>query len=162
MLLLSLQIAEIAPQRITHPLGTCLYSVFFLVPAVHITPSSLHLLHGFSPSHFVFFMRLKCLISLVVNGGLGVELPSLASLPYSLVTSFCRSRVRRSARSTRPLQHTIRVFRIRSFRIIRSAFSARRYRICFCRSSRRRRCCGSRTGQRWARLSWRLVVGHRC
>jgi hypothetical protein len=36
---------------VTYPLGNCLNSVFFLVPAVHTRPSSLHLLHGNSPSH---------------------------------------------------------------------------------------------------------------
>jgi hypothetical protein len=35
----------------TYPRGNCLNSVFFLLPAVHTNPSSLHLLHGDSPSH---------------------------------------------------------------------------------------------------------------
>lgn len=35
-----------------YPRGSCLYSVFFLVPAVQTNPSSLHRLHGNSPSHY--------------------------------------------------------------------------------------------------------------
>lgn len=38
--------------RWPYPRGNCLNSVFFLVPAVHTRPSSLHLLHGNSPSHY--------------------------------------------------------------------------------------------------------------
>lgn len=38
-------------RSITHPFGSCLYSVFFRVPAVQTRPSSLHRLHGNSPSH---------------------------------------------------------------------------------------------------------------
>lgn len=37
--------------QLAYPRGNCLNSVFFLVPAVHTRPSSLHLLHGNSPSH---------------------------------------------------------------------------------------------------------------
>lgn len=38
----------------TYPRGSCLNSVFFRTPAVHTRPSSLHLLQGNSPSHYVF------------------------------------------------------------------------------------------------------------
>jgi hypothetical protein len=36
----------------TNPLGSCLNSVFFLLPAVQTKPSSLHRLQGDSPSHY--------------------------------------------------------------------------------------------------------------
>jgi len=39
------------------PRGNCLISVLFLLPAVHTSPSSLHLLQGDSPSHLVFLVR---------------------------------------------------------------------------------------------------------
>lgn len=38
--------------EVSYPRGSCLYSVFLRVPAVQTRPSSLHLLHGNSPSHW--------------------------------------------------------------------------------------------------------------
>lgn len=40
-----------AERRTTDPLGSCLYSTFLRTPVVQTTPSSLHRLHGNSPSH---------------------------------------------------------------------------------------------------------------
>lgn len=53
-----------------YPLGNCLNSVFFLVPAVHTRPSSLHLLHGNSPSHWLVLVGRRLRDTLIGGGGL--------------------------------------------------------------------------------------------
>lgn len=43
---------QLASGAYAYPRGSCLYSTFFRTPAVHMRPSSLHLLQGNSPSHW--------------------------------------------------------------------------------------------------------------
>jgi len=70
----------------TNPLGSCLYSIFFRVPAVQTRPSSLHLLQGNSPSHCRSQKNRAHIHGQNIHLCLLHSTP-LAGLPYPLVSS---------------------------------------------------------------------------